>query len=88
MQWLISLSRIAKTKQNANENANKNCNPLGRNSFWPLRESSNPSHSAKTKTLKPQWFRGFLLVLLGFLDIALFIMLVKFTLGRTKFTTK
>jgi hypothetical protein len=88
MQWLISLSKTAKTKQNANENANEDFKPIGAQRFLafvgkfeslPLRQNKNP----ETTTVS-----GFLLVFLGFLDIALFIMLVKFTLGRTKCTTK
>jgi hypothetical protein len=51
MQWLISLSKTAKTKQNANENANEDCKPIGAQRFLafvgkfeslPLRQNKNP----------------------------------------------
>lgn len=70
-----------KASADVNGIVNRIANQLGRNGFkeWP--ECSNPSHSAKTETLKPQRFRGFLLQLLGFLDFAINTVVVKLTLS-------
>ena len=69
-----------KVEESANKDANEITNPLGRNGFKEWHECSNPSHSAKTETLKPQRFRGFLLQLLGFLDIGVNTVIVNLTL--------